>query len=83
MGKHIVRFRPSALVGGRFLVKRVFILIEKDINDMGNCACRNKNRIAAKATPSKRVLPSNNGRIATSGNKINGSRKTIIRRIGH
>ena len=82
MGKHIVRFRPSALVGGRFLVKRVFILIEKDINDMG-CACKNKNRITAKATPSKRVLPSNNGRIATNGNKINGSRKTIIRRIGH
>lgn len=56
--------------------------IETDINSMG-CACKNKNRIATKATPSKRVLPSNNGRIATNGNKINGSRKTIIRRIGH
>ena len=60
----------------------VFMTIETDINGMG-CACKNKNRSAAKATPSKRVLPSNNGRIATNGNKINGSRKTIIRRIGH
>ena len=82
MGKHIVRFRPSASVGGRFLVNRVFIPIEKDINDMG-CACKNKNRATKKVTPSKRVLPSNNGRIATNGNKLNGSRKTIIRRIGH
>lgn len=48
------------------------------------CACKNRNRAAAKATPTRKNTPATNGRLTSrKPQSTNGTRKTIIRRIGH
>ena len=59
-------------------------MVKRKIQNNMACACKNRNRAAAKATPTRKNTPASNGRLTSrKPQSTNGTRKTIIRRIGH